>query len=175
MRTFFESTSTGCFPRLLRTHSNSVNPHFFSRLQVRPRGSRKPGFPPTAAAPSSPLTPRQLFGGAAFFLPLTTQTFNSDYFCKKSRKVIVTGNTKTTKGWASEREKYRSVEVVDCRAQAVYSCGLPICFIYCWTSLVCRFFVLKKPRNGTPKWRCQRRTGEILKRNNRMLRVVLQN
>ena len=41
---------------------------FFFRLQVRPRGSREPGFPPDAAAPSSFLTPRQQLGGAAFFL-----------------------------------------------------------------------------------------------------------
>ena len=108
----------------------SVNPHFFFfRLQVRPRESRA-RFPTRYS--STLLFPH---AQAATWRSCLFPTFHHTlvypvYFCKRSKKLVVTGKTKTTKGWASEREEYRSVAVVDCRAQVVYSCGLPICFFF---------------------------------------------
>ena len=142
MRTLFESTSTGCFPRLLRTHSNSVNPRFFFQgCKSVPGGVESQASLPLQQHPPLPSRPGSYLEELPFSFLSPHKHLTLIIFVKRARKVIVTGNTKTTKGWASEREKYRSVAVVDCRAQAVYSCGLPICFIYCWTSLVCRFFV----------------------------------
>ena len=88
----------------------------------------------------------------------------------------MTGKTKTTKGWASEREDYRSVAVVDCRPRwstvvvsqihlFIFGLALPVDFCVKNAQKMAHL-------NGRAK---EGRAGEIVKRNNRMLRVVLQN
>ena len=88
---------------------------FFSGCKSVPGGVESQASHPLQQHPPLPSRPGSNLEELPFSFPLSTKLVYSDYFCKKSKKVIVTGKTKTTKGWASEREDCRSVPVVDCR------------------------------------------------------------